>query len=312
MWPFSRKKGSSHRKDLVSIQSGTFKMGSAVGDSDMRPIHDVVIAAFHMARYPTTVQEFGRFVEDTGYRTIAEIESGSYVWDGDRWNRHAASCWHNPLFDQSLDHPVTCVSWYDAVSFCNWLSLQEGLSPCYSIDASRTDSNNHYPEHDAKWTVECNFSANGFRLPTEAEWEFAARGGTKTRGFRYAGSNDPTEVAWFIDLRAAAGTLVRTQDYGRLFNTGTPMPVGRKRPNEVGLYDLSGNVREWCWDWYAEDYYRHSPREDPQGPPSGSFRTNRGGSWQANVLNHLETTYRNYGGPGSVFTNFGFRVAARG
>jgi formylglycine-generating enzyme required for sulfatase activity len=302
---------SSQGIDLVSVGGGAFKMGSSSGDSDARPVHDVNVSTFRLGRCPIRLVEFRRFIEDTACRTIAEIEGGSYVWDGDRWNKNASACWRNPLFDQSPEHPVTCVTWYDAVSFCNWLSVKEGLSPCYSIDSSRTDPHNHYPERDVRWIVACDFRANGFRLPTEAEWEFAARGGTKSKGFRYAGGNDPGAVAWYLDPRAASGFFVRTQDYGRLFNNGTPMPVGRKQPNELGLHDLSGNVREWCWDWYAEGYYRNSPGQDPTGPPSGSFRVNRGGSWQANALNHLETTYRNYGGPGSVFTNFGFRVVAR-
>jgi formylglycine-generating enzyme len=298
--------------ELLSVGGGTFKMGSDTGDSDAQPVHDVDVSTFRLGKYPIRLVEFQCFVEDAGYRTIAEVEGGSYVWDGDRWNKNPLACWRNPLFEQSPEHPVTCVTWYDAVSFCNWLSLKEGLSQCYSIDSSRADPNNHYPEHDARWIVECDFKANGFRLPTEAEWEFAARGGTKSRGFLYAGANDPETVAWYLDRRAVGGFIVRTQDYGQRLNNGTPMPVGRKQANELGLHDLSGNVREWCWDWYGEGYFRDSPRQDPTGPTSGSFRVNRGGSWQANILSHLETCYRNYGGPGGVFTNLGFRVAATG
>ncbi len=117
-------------------------------------------------------------------------------------------------------------------------------------------------------------------------------------------------MAWFIDPRAANGKVSRTEDYGRLYNTGTPMPVGRKQPNELGIHDLSGNVREWCWDWYGEGYCRSSPAQDLSGPSAGTFRVSRGGSWQANMLNHLKTTYRNYGSPGAIFTSFGFRVVA--
>lgn len=101
-----------------------------------------------------------------------------------------------------------------------------------------------------------------FRLPTEAEWEFAARGGVHSTGFKYAGSNDPDEVAW-----RDGNSDVMTH------------PVGRKKPNELGLYDMSGNVWEWCSDWYSRDYYLTSPCDDPQGPPEGTARVMRGGSW---------------------------------
>ena len=287
-------------------------MGSMIGDSDARPLHKVAITTFRMSQYPITVREFGRFVADTGYQTISETVDGSYVWDGDHWEKNVEAFWRKPLFVQSPQHPVTCITWYDAVVFCNWLSIQSGLSPCYLIDPNRADSNNHYPENDPRWTIECDFAADGFRLPTEAEWEFAARGGMHSQGFRYAGSNDARDVAWFIGAdRTGKSPIDRREDYGRLLNTGTTMAVGTKKPNEIGLYDMSGNVREWCWDWYDENFYHYAPSVDPQGPFAGAFRVNRGGSWQTNNLVDLESTHRNYGGTSSVFTHFGFRVVTR-
>ncbi len=130
--------------------------------------------------------------------------------------------------------PVSGVDWFDAVSYCNWLSEKAGLSPCYSGGGRAT---------------KCDFLANGYRLPTEAEWEFAARGGNQSQGFIFSGSNDPDEIGWH------AGN-----------SGGKAHPVGQKEPNELGIYDMSGNRWEWCWDWFDAEYYAASPEVDPTGP----------------------------------------------
>ena len=169
------------------------------------------------------------------------IDHSNYSWTPVDAN------WKNPYFTQSDDHPVTCVSWYDAVAYCNWKSQTEGLTPCYSGSGSSTT---------------CNFFANGYRLPTEAEWEYAARGGENSRGYTYSGSNSADEVAWYTN------------------NSGNKThQVGQKKVNEMGLYDMSGNVWEWCNDWYDPSYYGSSPGQNPRGPSSGSSRVVRGGSW---------------------------------
>lgn len=145
--------------------------------------------------------------------------------------------------------PVEQVSWYEAVACCNALSAKEGLEPVYTING--TD-------------VAADFSRNGWRLPTEAEWEFAARGGNASKGYTYAGSNDIDAVAWFVD-NAVSKTF----------------PVGNKNPNELGLYDMSGNVFEWCNDWYGE--YEKGLQTDPRGADSGFLRVLRGGSGYRHV-----------------------------
>jgi formylglycine-generating enzyme required for sulfatase activity len=160
------------------------------------------------------------------------------------------------------------VDWYDAAAFCNWLSDKEGRTPCYSGAGKGTA---------------CDFSADGYRLPTEAEWEYAARGGQQGRGTKYAGSDNPDEAGWY-----AANSDGRTH------------PVGEKLPNELGLYDMSGNAFEWCWDWYGEDYYASSPANDPKGPPAPMttkpwelIRVRRGGNWRENAES-MRTTTRSY------------------
>ncbi len=156
-------------------------------------------------------------------------------------------------------HPMANITYNDAVAYCNWLNdVYDG----------------------------------NFRLPTEAEWEYAARGGNKSRGYIYSGSNDLEEVGF----------------YGNNSRGGTH-PVGSKKPNELGLYDMSGNVWEWCQDWYDETYYSKSPRNNPRGPSSGSYHVLRGGAWGLEAVDCRVTTryesgidYRNL--------NRGFRIVS--
>ncbi|HPE21019.1 MAG TPA: SUMF1/EgtB/PvdO family nonheme iron enzyme, partial [Candidatus Mcinerneyibacteriales bacterium] len=181
----------------------------------------------------------------------------------------------NPSNFKGEDLPVENVSWYDTVKFCNKLSEQDGYDPVYTINGTQ---------------VTCDFTKNGYRLPTEAEWEYVARGGNQSRGYTYAGSNSAGTVAWYWD------------------NSGKKThPVGTKQPNELGLYDMSGNVWEWCWDRYDGNYYAQSPSKNPKGKSEGSYRVLRGGSWRFEE-EYLQTTKRNYGDSSNTNNHRGFRL----
>jgi len=152
----------------------------------------------------------------------------------------------NPSKVKAPNHPVEQVDWYHAVLYCNMRSLKEGLKPCY----------------DAK-TLACDFSADGYRLPTEAEWEYACRAGTKTK---YSFGDDPAKLRAFAWFKANADRATH--------------PVGQKSPNAWRLFDMHGNVAEWCEDIYSESYYQKSESKDPHGPSAGDKRVLRGGSWR--------------------------------
>jgi formylglycine-generating enzyme required for sulfatase activity len=175
---------------------------------------------------------------------------------------------------------VVNVSWYDAVLYCNWRSARAGLQPAYTSQDSvgRTQ--------DDGWEVQFDSLSNGFRLPKEAEWEYAARAGQNTR---YAGSEDLTEVGWYSE------------------NSGSRThPVAQKKPNGLGLYDMSGNVLEWCYD--SDGRYPEGPVKDYQGPLSGSDRTHRGGSWHDGA-GYARVVSRDLSNPFSRYDIDGFRLA---
>lgn len=172
--------------------------------------------------------------------------------------------------------PVENVSWLKAVEFCNRLSVMEGLQQCYNITGGK---------------VECNFNADGYRLPTEAEWEYAARGGKKGSGSKYNSSDN-------IEYQIR---------YDKCLSDG-PVNIGVTMPNELGIYDMIGNVYEWCWDWYG--LYPDSSESDPSGPKSGRLRVARGGSWLSSEDN-CAVNFRNMFEPARNYSFVGFRVVKR-
>ena len=256
-------------------------MGSNNGDSDEKPIHTVTVSDFYIGKYEVTFEEFKTFIEATGYKTDAEKEGGSWMWTGSKWEKKSGVTWRddeegNRRNSTDNNKPVIHVSWYDAVAYCNWLSEQEGLEKSYNINGD---------------DVTMNWNANGYRLPTEAEWEYAARGGNQSQGYKYSGSDNIDEVGWYWS------------------NSGNKThPVGTKQPNEFGIYDMTGNVWEWCNDWYSSSYYSQSLSNNPQGPSSGSYRVYRGGSWNYSP-SYCRVANRDYDNPSDRYNVIGFRVA---
>lgn len=155
----------------------------------------------------------------------------------------------NPSLFKGDNLPVESVSWYNCVVYCNKRSIKEGLQPYYNIDSIKKDTNNTNALDEFKWTVTINTNANGYRLPTESEWEYAAGGGRQSKDYKYSGSNNIDDIAWYWK-NSGSSYLSGYWSWAALEkNNNKTRPVGTRYANELGLYDMSGNVREWCWDW---------------------------------------------------------------
>ncbi|EHJ00707.1 Sulphatase-modifying factor protein [Clostridium sp. DL-VIII] len=202
----------------------------------------------------------------------------------------------NPSEFKDDNLPVEMVSWYDCIEYCNKRSIKEGLKPYYNIDKNKKDPNNKNDMDDIKWTVTINDGANGYRLPTEAEWEYAADGGQMSKDYTYSGSNNSDEVAWYW---RNTGNKYLSGDWNWPMienNNSKTKSVGAKKPNELGLYDMSGNVREWCWNWYGN-----------LDSTNGSARVCKGGGWIGDV-SCCESSFRGKYEPNSKGPDQGLRV----
>lgn len=196
--------------------------------------------------------------------TISDFYIGKYEVTQKEWIEVMGK---NPSSFKGDNLPVEMVSWYDCIEYCNKRSIKEGLKPYYRINKNKKDPNNTSGYDDIKWIVAINAEANGYRLPTEMEWEYAADGGQKSMSYTYSGSNNIDEVAWY--WKNSGDEILEGFWNYRIIekNNDKTNPVGSKIPNELGLYDMSGNVREWCWDWHQGD------KSLPQG------RVWKGGGW---------------------------------
>ena len=244
--------------EFVMVEGGSFEMGSSSGYSEESPEHEVTLNSFSMSKYEITNKQYCAFLNEKGNQSEGGTEwmhlEGIYA-DKCKISRESDRFVVESGYE---DHPVIYVSWFGARAYCTWLSSKIGKE---------------------------------VRLPTEAEWEYAARGGKNSRGYTYSGSNTLGEVAWYDG------------------NSNLKVhKVGGKSPNELGLYDMSGNVWEWCSDWYGKYYYYSSPSRNPKGPSSGAFKVLRGGSWYFHApYCHVARRYDDK--PDIRIIIYGFRVA---
>lgn len=205
---------------------------------------------------------------------VTSFQIGKYEVTQKEWTEVMGD---NPSKFKDDTLPVETVSWYDCIEYCNKRSLKEGLQPYYTIDKGAKDPNNLTEIDDIKWTVTVNTGANGYRLPTEAEWEYAASGGQLSKSYTYSGSDDIEKVGWYW-TNSGDKPLTGLWSWPMIEqNHNITKAVGGKEPNELGLYDMSGNVREWCWDWYGE--LQNDTDAAPKRSSRESGRVWKGGGW---------------------------------
>ena len=327
------------KSDLAMIPGGEFEMGDhhdlggAEHRNDEVPVHTVRIDSFFMGKFEITNQQYCDYLNSALSQGLIEVRSGLVYAPGGNdiycETRKAVdySCigWDNRTFtilDYKENHPMVGVRWYGAVAYCNWLSLENGLMPCFNLS-----------------TWKCDFNNNGYRLPTEAEWEYAGRGGLY----------DPYRIFPWGDDENEDGTLANWPNSGDPYEAGSyPLttPVGfyngelhqkadfnwpgsqatyqtADGSNAYGLYDISGNVWEWVYDWYETDYYSSSQYDNPTGPTTGKpmpdgnpYRVLRGGNWfngeqywgHSRVSNRNPSYYRGPDDPNHAWYHIGFRV----
>jgi formylglycine-generating enzyme required for sulfatase activity len=299
---------------MVAIPGGTFQMGDSFseGSSAELPVHTVTLSPFYMSRYAITNQQYCDFL-NSAYPSQITVTSNVVYQSGsgtsypycDTYQSSTSSQidWNGSTFtvrtksgrDMSND-PMVRVSWYGAVAYANWRSQQEGRQPCYNLS-----------------TWECDFNANGYRLPTEAQWEYAARGGLAGKRFPWGDTINHDYANYRANGSAYSydTSPYTTWTYHPTWNDGVmpyTSPVGSFSANGYGLYDMAGNVWEWCHDWYSSTYYSSSPSSDPTGPTTGTYRVLRGGGWY-NSAHICRVAYRYHDNPNYRVNNYGFRIS---
>ena len=252
-------------QELARIPAGEFLMGAADGDEDERPVHRVFVSEFLIGRFPVTNDQYAQFVRAAGYQPprVRELPRIATAERDSEFHRLAVPyVWHDadPPAGRG-SHPVVLVRHADAIAYCEWLSASVGRL---------------------------------IRLPTEAEWEKAARGGVDGRRYPWGDEIMPSHGNYLTDR------AVKSQRGTR--------PTGTYAPNAYGLCDIAGNVWEWVMDWYDADYYGQGPLRDPRGPSHGTMRVVRGGSWVTDDVSMLRCAYRHKVPPDTYAYSIGFRV----
>ena len=274
--------------EMVRVQAGTFQMGDEVGDlwPGTRPVHEVTLTYdFLIGTYQITFNQYDNYCEATGADRLSDFG----------WGRE--------------DRPAMYLTWWDMVRYCNWLSEREGLQPAYNAEYELLDFEGNVTRDITR--------VEGYRLPTEAEWEYAASGGHKALPIPprtlYSGSDVLDEVGWFSGNSGEEWVFTGSDsrvDYSRhggsLYEGRSTHPVGMKLPNELGIYDMSGNVWEWCHDWYAE--YTAESKVNPIGAETSHVRVMRGGSWIFGA-NDCRVGNRFYRSEYDKIFRLGFRIA---
>jgi len=265
------------RIDMVRVPGGSFQMGNpgpSISSLDYeKPVHTVTLTEFYMGKYEVTQAQWQAVMGKTMKEWIDYVMTFEDMDGG----IHLPEMW---VYDLGIgdNYPVYFVPWYFAVVFCNKLSIMEGLTPVYSISGKTNPSDWDPAFASTQKTVSFNMTANGYRLPTEAEWEYAARGGNGSPGnYKFSGSNTLDEVAWYF-----GNSGYRTHE------------VGKKKPNDLGIYDMTGNVLEWCWDlWWN---YSSGPVTNPTGVSNDyyTFRVKRGGYYFGGQWDPYEDMFSMY------------------
>lgn len=271
--------------EFVNVPGGCYKMGDIFGTGMTQelPVHEVCVDDFSMGKNLVTVGQFRAFVTATGYKSEAERGLGCIIWHFDARQSSFVEMdknWSNPGFPQDDQHPVVCVTWNDAVAYAAWLAKASGIP---------------------------------LRLATEAEYEYAARSGGKS--YEYAWGNGPVSANVYDEAAMRTFTIKSKPESAlyRGYDDGYPYtaPVGSYKPNELGLYDMAGNVCAWLADWYGEEGYAESLHDNPKGPPSGSQRMLRGSTW-GDDKRQTRTTLRLWYPPTLNSNDTGMRLAGPG
>lgn len=270
---------------MAIIPAGSFLMGDSMDSSSIAlPLHTVYISEFYMDKYEVT----------------------KALWDDVyNWATNHGYAFDNAGSGKAANNPVQTIDWNDCVKWCNARSQKDNLTPCYYTDKEQQTI---YKTGTFDLTNGCvKWTANGYRLPTEAEWEKAARGGVKGQRFSWGNTITQSQANYRSFANGEAFDISPTRGFDPTFNDGVPpytSPVGYFAPNGYGLCDMTGNVWEWCWDWYGA--YSSNSQTDPRGSESGSYRMYRGGGWGDDGI-WCRASDRSYYAPSGSSYFVGFR-----